>query len=275
MQVKIGRFFIYATLIIGSIVFIFPFAWMLSTSLKVREQLLVFPPIWIPNPVRFANYIDAINYIPFFIYTKNTLYVCTLSVVGITLSSSLVAYGFARIDWPGRDTFFIITLSTMMIPFPVTMVPLYIVFMNLGWIGSFKPLWVPYWFSNAFNIFLLRQFFMTIPTELSDAARIDGCSELGIWGRLIIPLSKPALAVVALFQFMFSWRDFLAPLIFLTKQKMFTLSLGLQFYQSQHGGTEWHMLMAASTMVILPVIILFFLTQRTFIQGITLTGLKG
>jgi multiple sugar transport system permease protein len=191
------------------------------------------------------------------------------------ISNALIAYGFARIRWPGRDVVFALTLATMMIPFPVIMVPVFAIFRELGWVGSFKPLWVPAWFGSAFNIFLLRQFFRTIPTELSDAARIDGCSELGIFWNVVVPLSKPALAVVALFHFMYVWNDFLGPLIYLTDQKMFTLSLGLQFYQSQHGGTEWNLLMAASTLIVLPLIVVFFFTQRSFIQGISLTGLKG
>ncbi len=211
----------------------------------------------------------------FVVYLYNTLVVAVLGVIGVVFSSALVAYGFARIEWPGRDTCFLITLATMMIPFAVTMIPLYAVFRALGWIGTLKPLWVPAFFGGAFNIFLLRQFFRTIPKDLSDAARIDGCSEFGIFWRIILPLSKPALAVVALFHFMFAWRDFMAPLIFLTKQETYTLSLGLHFYQSQHGGSEWHYLMAAATLMILPVIVLFFFTQRTFIQGISTTGMKG
>jgi len=211
----------------------------------------------------------------FIVYLRNTLVVAVLGVIGTTLSSALAAYGFARISWPGRDKVFLLALSTMMVPFAVTMVPLYGVFRALGWIGTLKPLWVPAFFGSAFNIFLLRQFFRTIPQDLSDAARIDGCSEFGIFWRIILPLSKPALAVVALFHFMWAWKDFMGPLIFLTKQETFTLSLGLQFYQSQHGGSEWHFLMAASMMMILPIVLLFFFTQRTFIQGISTTGLKN
>ncbi|MBM4041350.1 MAG: carbohydrate ABC transporter permease [Planctomycetes bacterium] len=211
----------------------------------------------------------------FLIYLRNTLIVAVLGVIGTVLSSSLAAYGFARIAWRGRDALFLVALSTMMVPFAVTMVPLYGVFRTLGWIGTLKPLWVPAFFGSAFNIFLLRQFFRTIPSDLSDAARIDGCSEFGIFWRIILPLSRPALAVVALFHFMWAWNDFMGPLIFLTKQETYTLSLGLQFYQSQHGGSEWHFLMAASTLMILPIVVLFFFTQRTFIQGISTTGMKN
>ena len=187
-------------------------------------------------------------------------------------SSALAAYGFSRIEWKGRDKVFLVLLATMMIPFPVIMVPIYSLFKSLGWIGTFKPLWVPSFFAGAFNVFLLRQFFLTLPKDMSEAARIDGCSEFQIFLRIILPLSKPALLVVAIFQFMATWNDFLGPLIFLTEQKDFTLALGLQSFQSQHGGTAWHHLMAASTLVVLPVIVLFFFAQRTFIEGIATTG---
>jgi len=211
----------------------------------------------------------------FLVYTWNTIVVAVLGMLGAVFSSALAAYGFARIRWRGREACFVITLATMMVPFAVTMVPLYGVFRALGWVGTLKPLWVPAFFAGAFNIFLLRQFFMTIPEDLSDAARIDGCSEWAIFWRIILPLSKPALAVVALFHFMWAWKDFMGPLIFLTEQRTFTLSLGLEFYRSQHGGSEWHYLMAASTLMILPVILLFFFTQKTFIQGISTTGMKN
>ncbi len=235
------------------------------------------PPVW-----RWENYVRAITYkaeelgyIPFVRYGRNTLYIAILSVIGVVLSNALVAYGFARIDWPGRNIAFAVTIATMMIPFPVLMVPVYVLFKNLGWVGTPKPLWVPAFFGGAFNIFLLRQFFMSIPFELSDAAKIDGCSEFRIFREIILPLAKPALAVVALFHFMHVWNDFLGPLIYLTDQRTYTLAYGLQAYQSQHGGTQWPLLMAASTVVVLPVIVLFFLAQKTFIQGITVTGMKN
>ncbi len=190
-------------------------------------------------------------------------------------SSSLVAYGLSRVPWKGREALFKVTLATMMIPFPVLMIPLYSVFRELGWVGTLLPLWVPAWFGGAFNIFLLRQFFITILTELSDAARIDGCSEWGIFWRVILPLAKPALAVVALFHFLFAWNDFLGPLIYLTEPETFTMALGLQQYQSQHGGSEWHLLMGASVLLVMPIVVLFFLAQKTFIQGISTTGMGG
>lgn len=273
---------IHAVLIAISALFILPFLWMLSTSLKSIDLTMKEPPIWIPPKFEWHNYWDAISYnsdklgyLPFLVYARNTLMVCILVVGGTVFANSVVAYAFARLRWPGRNVAFAATLATMMVPFPVTMVPLFGLFRNLDWIGSFRPLWVPAWFGAAFSIFLLRQFFRTIPFELTEAAKLDGCSEWGIFSRIVIPLSKPALAVVALFSFLATWNDFLGPLIYLMNQDTFTLSLGLQFYQSQHGGTQWHLLMAAATMVVLPVILVFFLAQRYFIQGITLTGLKG
>lgn len=213
--------------------------------------------------------------ITFLTYLGNTLLVALLGVSGTLLSSALVAYGLSRVTWKGREALFSVTLATMMVPFPVLMIPLYSVFRALGWIGTLMPLWVPAFFGSAFNIFLLRQFFLTIPSELSEAARIDGCSELAIFFRIILPLARPALSVVALFHFLFVWNDFLGPLIFLTQPETFTMALGLQQYQSQNGGSEPHLLMAASVLLVLPIIVLFFFAQKTFIQGISTTGMGG
>jgi multiple sugar transport system permease protein len=218
---------------------------------------------------------DRTKTITFLTYLSNTLLVALLSVIGTLCSSSLVAYGLSRIQWKGRTTLFNVTLATMMVPFPVLMVPLYGVFRSMGWIGTLMPLWVPMFFGGAFNIFLLRQFFLTIPGELSDAARIDGCSEFGIFWRVILPLARPALSVVALFTFLNAWNDFLGPLIFLTEPETFTMALGLQQYQSQLGGSEWHLLMGASALLVMPIIVLFFFAQKTFIQGISTTGMGG
>ena len=243
---------------------------------KVEPYWTFVPPQEVTEKVKFwfRNYLDVFAKIPFLNYAKNTLIVCILGVIGMTFSSALAAYGFSRIRWKGRDFIFTLTLASMMIPFAVVMVPLYGVFKNFGWIGTLKPLWFPCFFGGAFNIFLLKQFFMTIPRDLTDAARVDGCNEFEIFWRIILPLSKPALSVVALFHFMYAWNDFMGPLIYLTNKDTYTLSLGLQVFQSQHGGTEWHLLMAASAMVLLPILILFFFAQKTFIQGVALTGLK-
>jgi multiple sugar transport system permease protein len=382
MKRILGRIIIYALLLGGSVVFMTPLIWMISTALKPIDQTMSLPPVWVPyrlyieedgqrvsvkeretidmpayvvlnketdqrlvvdkNAVendtlvrrdhvgvkhipieilqdvpaskedpyirivretetreeravadaewqvvaksslikevapRWANFGKAIKAMKMFPqYLKNTLILCLLTVIGTVFSSSLAAYGFARIPWRGRKQVFLLCLATMMIPFPVVMVPVYCMFRWLGWVGTLRPLWVITFFAQAWNVFLLRQFFLSIPKDLSDAARIDGCNEWRIYWQIILPLCKPALMVIGLFQFMATWNDFLGPLIYLTDQKDYTLALGLQFFQSQHGGTEWHYLMAASTLVGVPIIILFFFTQRTFIEGISMTGLKG
>jgi multiple sugar transport system permease protein len=279
---KVQRLIVQALLIGLSAVFLFPFLWLLSTALKPIEETMTQPPTWIPSEWQWDNFRlaiirghESLGYYPFLVYARNTVVLCVLTVSGTVFSNALVAYSFARLRWPGREVAFAITLATMMVPFPVLMVPTFALFRNLDWIGTYRPLWIPAWFGSAFSIFLLRQFFRTIPFELSEAAKLDGASEWRIFRDVILPLSKPALAVVALFSFMGAWNDFLGPLIYLLDQKTFTLSLGLQFYQSQAGGTQWNQLMAASAMVIAPVIILFFFTQRLFIQGIAITGLKG
>jgi multiple sugar transport system permease protein len=262
--------------------FALPFVWMLSTSLKPLDKTMAFPPQLLPHPPVWHNYVDAIrsDKIDFPLYTRNTLIIAVLTVLGTVMSSSVAAYGFAKIRFKGRGVLFAVMLSTMMIPFPVMMVPLFIVFRFIGdhtplqMLGTFEPLWVPAWFGNAFSIFLLRQFYLTVPDGLGEAARIDGCNEWGIFWRIMLPLSRPALAVVALFAFMSSWNNFLGPLIYLQNPQQFTLSLGLQAFESQQNGTDWNLLMAASALVMLPVIVLFFLTQKTFVQGIATTGLK-
>ena len=260
-----------------------PFLWLLSTSLKTLDNAMLYPPQWLPNPFRWQNYHEVLTSpkIEFLLWMRNTLVIAVFGVTGTVISSALVAYGFAKMRFKGRGVLFAVMLSTMMVPFPVTMVTLFSIFRwmtdhtGIQWLGTIKPLWVPMWFGSAFNIFLLRQFFLTIPDDLSEAARIDGCSEFGIFWRVILPLSRPALTVVALFAFMGIWNDFLGPLVYLQRPDQFTLALGLQNFQSQHGGTPWHLLMAASVLVILPVIILFFLAQKTFIEGIATTGMKG
>jgi multiple sugar transport system permease protein len=276
-------FVIHAVLLLACMSAALPFFWMVSTSFKTLDNAMRVPPQILPDPFVPSNYADIIHNpkSKFPLWTRNTLIIAALTVAGTTFSSALVAYGFARIRWPGRGLLFGIMLATMMIPFPVTRVSLFAMFRWLGdwtgtpWLGTFRPLWVPAWFGSAFSIFLLRQFFLTIPTDLSEAARIDGCGELGIFLRIILPLSRPALAVVALFAFMGCWNDFLGPLIYLQRPEQFTLALGLQSLQSQTGGTPWHHLMAASVLVIVPVVVLFFLAQKTFVQGISTTGMKG
>ena len=222
----------------------------------------------------WENYPAAFGMIDFTLNLRNTLFICTMAVIGTVLSSSLVAYSFARIPWRGRNVLFVMVLATMMMPYQVVLIPLFVLYRELGWTGTFLPLIVPYFLGVPFYIFLLRQFFMSVPQDLSAAARIDGCSEFGIYARIIMPLSKPALATCALFMFLFQWGDFLNPLIYLQDDRQWTLALALQSFQSNHE-SAWGPLMAMSTVITLPIIVLFFLTQRTFIEGITMSGLKG
>lgn len=271
------RFATYAALTGISALFVLPLVWMAMVSLKPNTEVIAYPPKFLPQEPQADAY-EAIfrsEHFDFLLYTRNTLIIAGLSLVGMLVSSSIAAYGFARVPFRGRTLMFGICLATMMIPFPVTMIPTYMIFRHLGWIGTYLPLWVPAWFGSAFNIFLLRQFFMTIPRELEESARIDGCTTWGVFWRIVLPLSKPALAVVALFHFLTVWNDLLGPLVYLTHQGQFTLALGLQFLQSRSGNTEWNQLLAAATLTVIPVLLLFFLAQRTFIRGIATTGLKG
>ncbi|NPV09419.1 MAG: carbohydrate ABC transporter permease [Anaerolineae bacterium] len=265
---------LYMVMSAGSIAFVMPFVWMLSTSLKAAEQVWQQPPVWIPSPVVFQNYVDAVTSVPTLTYLKNSVLIAALSIVGLVFSSSLVAFAFSRIEWPGRDAWFGILLSTMMLPSQVTMIPVFVLFFRLGWVNTLKPLIVPSFFGSAFYIFLLRQFFMGIPRELDESAIIDGANPLVIWGRIILPLSGPALAAVAIFSFVGNWNDFMGPLIYLNRTDKWTLPLGLLAFRNKYG-TEWAQLMAYSTLVMLPCLLVFFFFQRYFIQGITLTGIKG
>ena len=264
-----SRGVVHCLLIAGCLVFVFPAMWMLSTSFKPIREAMSSPPVWMPSTIQWENYARTIEYIPFLEYTLNTVIVCSLATIGTTLSSALVAFSFTRLEWPGRNLLFGLTLATMMVPFPVVMVPLYGVYRELGWIGSLKPLWVPTFFGSAFSIFLLRQFFLRIPKSLPEAMSLDGASEFRVFWQLYVPLSRAPLAVVAFFQLMYSWNDLLGPLLYLTDQSTYTLTLGLQAYRWAQGGTEWHYLMAASVMSTLPIVLVFFLVQRAFFQGMT------
>ena len=266
---------IWITLIIVAFVMALPFVWLLSSSLKLEQKVFQFPPQWIPNPVRFMNYVDAMTYKPFHIYFVNTAFIALLNQIAILLSASFCAYGFARIRFPGRDFWFAIVLATMMVPYFVLMVPSFIIFSRIGWIDTYLPLTVPFFFGGgAFNIFLLRQFFRNLPRELADAARIDGCNEFSIYWRIMLPLSIPVLVTIAIFTFLFSWNDFIGPLLYINSPDKFTVAIGLATFRSVLN-TRWDLLMAASSAMTIPVIILFFFAQRYFIQGIVLTGLKG
>ena len=274
---RLGRWATYVALLAVAATFILPLVWMLCVSLKPDNEVLAYPPRFFPQHPDPTPY-EAIfrsRAFDYPLYARNTLIIIGLSLVGVLLSSSIAAYGFARVPFRGRGVLFGICLATMMIPFPVIMVPTYMIFKQLGWIGTFLPLWVPAWFGSAFNIFLLRQFFMGIPKELEESAMLDGCSRWGCFWRIMLPLAKPALAVVALFHCLAVWNDLVGPLIYLSHQQQFTLALGLQFLQSKAGDTPWNQLMAAATLIVLPVLALFVLTQRTFVRGIATTGLKG
>lgn len=264
----------HLVLLAGSIVFAFPFLWLVSTSLKEDTQIFVFPPQLIPDPIRWRNYPDMLEYIPFFRFLANTTYVTAISLVGTLVSCSLVAYSFSRLRWRGRDFCFKLMLSTMMLPYQVRMIPLYLTFRNIGWIDTLRPLWIQSWFGVPYSIFLLRQFYLTIPVELEDAAKIDGCSYFGIYSKIMLPLIKPALAVVGIFTFQGQWNQFTEPLIYINSIENMTISLGLRLFQQEHA-SEWSLLMAASTLAILPIVLLFFFGQKYFIQGVVLTGIKG
>ncbi len=269
------RLLVWLILVAGAVAMALPFVWLVSSSLKLENDIFVFPPEWIPNPVRFQNYVDALTYKPFGRYIANTLLIVVLNEIAILWSASFCAYGFARLRFPGRDFWFSLLLATMMVPYFVLMVPQFVIFTRLNWIDTFLPLTVPVFFGGgAFNIFLLRQFFRSLPEELADAARIDGCNEFLIYGRIMLPLAKPALATVAIFTFLNGWNDFIGPLLYLNSPEKFTVAIGLATFRSVMR-TRWDLLMAASTAMIVPVVLLFFFAQRYFIQGIVLTGLKG
>ena len=271
----------YTLIILLSISFIFPFFWMASSAMKDDAQVYVAPPVWIPNPAYPENFVNAWSLLDFNRFTFNTVFKYAIpAMIGTLLSTSVVAYGFSRIKWPGRDLLFAICLATLMIPSQVRLIPLFIIFKELDWIGTYLPLTVPAFFGNAFFIFLMRQFFMSIPSELSDAARVDGANEFVIMWRIILPLAKPALAVVALFTLLGTWNDYFGPLIYVNKESQYTLALGINRLRgalTEVGAQQlgFPYLMAVSTIVTLPILIAFFFAQRTFIEGISLTGLKG
>ncbi len=273
-KIKPTRIATYAALVGLSSLYLMPLLWMIGTSLKAGPQSIASPPIWIPSPFVWQNYPDALSQIDFPLALRNSLLYAVPSVVFSVVSCSLVAYGFARISWPGRNIVFVVLLATMMLPGQVTFIPLYVIFAKLGWVNTFLPLVVPTLFGSPFFIFLLRQFFMGIPAELSDAARIDGASELQILWRIVLPLSKPALITVALFTFIDKWGDFFGPLIYLQRPDLYPLSLAVQTFQSAHK-TDWPLSMAAAVVIAAPLVVIYFFAQRRFIEGITFTGLKG
>ncbi|CAM3351746.1 Carbohydrate ABC transporter membrane protein 2 (CUT1 family) [Deinococcus saxicola] len=265
----------FLVLCLVSVAILFPALWMLSTALKVDTQVYANPPVWIPNPLRWANFAEAWQLAPFARYAVNTILYAGAVVFGTVLSSSLAAYGFAKLRFPGRNFLFAVLLSTMMIPGMVTLIPQYILFSKLQWVGTYLPLVVPSFFAGAFFTFLLRQFFMSIPEELSEAARVDGAGELWIWWKVIIPLSTPALATVAIFTFEGAWDSYVGPLLYLNDERLYTLQVGLQFFRTA-SVVQWQYLMAAALLVMLPVVVLFFVFQKYFVEGASISGgLKG
>jgi multiple sugar transport system permease protein len=275
MSLRAGKFesrLSYLLLLAGSVTFVLPFLWMVGTSLKPDDQLFRESPV--PIPPRWLNYVDAINAFPFLLYTFNTVVITVLCIAGAVLSSAVAGYAFGRLRWPGRNMFFVILLATLMVPPQITMIPVFLLFRELGWYNTILPLTVPAFFGGAFFIFLMRQFFRTLPKDLEEAALLDGCGHYRTFWSIMLPQTKPALAAVGLFTFIGTWNDFMTPLIYLSEDRKYTLALGLQAFLTENL-TEWNLLMAASTLALLPLLVVFFLGQRYFVEGITLTGTKG
>jgi multiple sugar transport system permease protein len=267
----------YVIVTAGAIIFMIPFVWMLSSSLKPLDQIFVEPPVWIPDPIQWRNYVDAWNALPFSRFLVNTLFITLLIMLGNIITSALVGYGFARYRFPGRDVLFIVLLSTMMLPYVVTLIPTFLIWRNLQLINTYDPLVVGSLFGGGpFFIFLMRQFMLTLPAEMEEAARMDGANTAQIFAQIVLPLVKPALLAVGIFSFQGAWNDFLAPLIYLNDIAKYTLTLGMFFFVGgANEAPKWHWLMAMSTLIAVPILAVFFLAQRQFIEGITLTGLKG
>ena len=264
----------YTLLIFFAILFMFPLFWMISTSLKSSGEVFSIPPQWIPESLEWGNYVEAVNSFPFIRYAANSVFITVLSIFGGVLSSAYVAYGFAKLEWPGKNMWFTLMLATMMVPSQITMIPLFIFYSRLGWINTYYPFIIPSFLGSPFFIFLFRQFYLSLPNELNEAARIDGASEFQIWRKIYLPLSKPAMATTAIFLFMFTWNDFMGPLIYLHDKDLFTLQLGLRGFQQQYG-TRWHVMMAASLLVAIPSIALFLSFQKYFVRGSSVSGIKG
>ncbi|WP_253187271.1 carbohydrate ABC transporter permease [Paenibacillus sp. GP183] len=272
---SLSLFVSYTILILGSIVMLFPFAWLLRSSVMTTNQIFVFPPEWIPSPFAWSNYKESLTIVPFNLFFLNTMTIELFAVSGIVITSAMAGYSFSRLRWPGRNLMFALLLSTLMLPYAVTLIPTFMFWKTVGAINTFLPLIVPAWFGGgAFNIFLLRQFFMNIPKDLDEAAYMDGANPFTVLWRVILPLSKPALIVVVIFSFIGIWNDFLGPLIYLSDDHKFTLAIGLASFKGLYNA-QWGYLMAASSVIVAPIIALFFIGQRYFVEGITLTGIKG
>lgn len=267
---------VHLALLIGAVAVLFPICWMLSTSLKPPDQVRTFPPSWIPRPFMWSNYVNAVTIfpVPFYIFVWNSLFMGLGICAGTLLSNPIVAYAFARLRFRGSRVLFILVLATMMLPGQVTMIPLFMMFSKIGWVNSYKPLIVPAFFGNAYFVFLLRQFFSTIPREMDDAAKIDGCGILGVFFRILLPMAKPALGITAIFALTWAWNDFMGPLIYISEMKMYPLSIALSFLRGTYR-VLWSELMVVSFIAMLPPVTLFFIAQRHYVQGIVVSGLKG
>ena len=278
--VRFGKLaFLYAITLLLSLIFVYPLVWTLGSSLKTPAEMFLYPPTLFPTSPQFGNYIAVMETVPFAQWFLNTVVVVIAATTGTVISAAMVSYSFARFRYRGRDLLFLITLTTMMLPSQVTLVPQFIIFFKLGWIDTIKPLWVPAWFGGgAFYIFLMRQFFLSLPRELDEAAIIDGANRLQVFFRILLPLTKPALATMTVISFMDNWSDFLGPLIYLNTPQKFTLAVGLQYFNAVEGQsyepTE-HLLMTACVLTVLPTLLVFFATQKYFVRGIVMTGIKG
>ncbi|MDR3341486.1 MAG: carbohydrate ABC transporter permease [Treponema sp.] len=272
---RLSNTFWYIILILGAVICMLPLYWLIRSSLMDLAQIFQLPPLWIPHPIHWSNYREALTILPFWRYFLNTMLITSINVVGALLTSSFVAFGFARIRFKWSGFLFGCVISSMMLPFAVTLIPTFIGWRILGAYGTFFPLTVPVWFGGgAFNIFLLRQFFKSIPKDLDEATIVDGGGYFRIWWQIVVPLSTPAMIVVGLFTFLNNWNDFFGPLIYMDSEKKYTLALGLQLFKGMYNA-QWHLMMAAATVVLVPAIIVFLIGQKYFIEGITMSGLKA
>lgn len=274
LQRRVGDTLLHIVLILLGLTFLAPLAWVVSTSLKLPGQVFITPIEWIPENPRWANYAEIFTYLPFQRFILNSFFLAIMEASGAVISSTIIAYGLARIRWPGRDAVFSLVIATMMLPGVVTLIPVFVMFRQIDWVGTFYPLWVPAWFGNAFFIFLMRQYMTTIPVELDEAARIDGASHMRTLWQVVVPLCGPAIATIAIFSILGSYNSFMLPRIYISQTTMYTIQLGLELFRGRFGNF-WHLVMAASMISILPPIVLFFLAQKYFVQGVQLSGLAG
>lgn len=268
---KIIDFILFGVLVLGAVVVLFPLLWMVMTALKTTQEVARFPATLFPEVFHFENFAIAWSKAPFTRYTLNTLLLVFINIIGAVIMNSMIAYAFAKMKFPGRDFLFTVILATMMIPGFVMLIPQYVIYSKLHWVGTYLPLTLPAFFGNAFHIFMMRQFYRTIPSELSEAAKIDGAGHFYIWSRVMMPLIKPILATIALVTFKGTWSDFQGPLLYLSDKNMYTLQLGLNVFKGQ-GFTDWNYLMAVSFLSMIPILLLFFCFQNYFIQGMNISG---